>query len=108
MARSSCSCDKCWWATVLWGSQMDAVQIATLALGVSFFSMIISACAFLLELRRWFDEGVKLTMSVMAEAKTFGRGTADKNTYVSVTVTNRGDAPTTITHMIIYAYPNSV
>ena len=79
---------------------MDAVQIASWALAVSFLSMIIAACAFILQLRRWFDEGVKLSVLVMADAKKFGGGPVDNNTYVSVTVTNRGDAPTTLTHMV--------
>jgi hypothetical protein len=87
---------------------MDTVQIASWALAVSFLSMIVSACTFVLQLRRWFDEGVKLTISIMAEAKKFGVGTVDKNTYVSVTVTNRGDAPTTLTHLLVYTYPNKV
>jgi hypothetical protein len=69
---------------------------------------IVSACSFVLELRRWFDEGVKLSMLTMAEAKTFGGVTPDPNTYVAVTVTNRGDAPTTITHLVVYTYPNKV
>jgi hypothetical protein len=51
---------------------MDTAQIAVLALGVAFLSMIFSACSFVLQLRRWFDEGVKLSMLTTAEAKTFG------------------------------------
>jgi hypothetical protein len=87
---------------------MDATQIALWALGISFFSLIISACSFVLEFRRWFDEGVKLTLSVIPEAKMFGGPIPDENTYVSVTVTNRGDAPTTLTHLVVYAYPNTL
>jgi hypothetical protein len=87
---------------------MDAAQIALLALSVAFLSMIISACSFVLEVRRWFDEGVKLSISIIAEAKKFGEVPPDPNTYVSVAVTNRGDAPTTITHLVVFIYPNKV
>src|SRR5271166_1784269 len=59
-----------------------------------------------LELRRWFEEGVRLSMSVMADAKFFGGATRDENTYIAITVTNRGTAATTITHMVLYNYPN--
>lgn len=46
--------------------------MAEWALGVSIGSLCVSFAAFALQLRRWFDEGVKLSMSVMADAKFFG------------------------------------
>lgn len=87
---------------------MDATQIATWALGIAFFSLIVSACSFVLELRRWFDEGVKLSLSVIADAKLFMPGVKDDNTYLSVSVMNRGSAPTTITHLLFYNYNSGV
>ena len=45
-------------------------------------------------------------MSVMVDAKFFGGITEDKKTYLSITVTNRGSAATTLTHMVLYNYPN--
>src|SRR5262249_22035128 len=47
-------------------------------------------------------------MTIMSDAKLFGGVGQDDNTYVSVTVTNRGDAPTTITHMVVYGYSNKL
>jgi hypothetical protein len=76
------------------------------ALGVSIGSMCVSVAAFALQFRRWLDEGVKLSMSVMAEAKLFGDEPPDENTYLAITVTNRGTAATTITHMVLYNYPD--
>jgi hypothetical protein len=57
-----------------------------------------------LELRRWFDEGVKLSISVMPEAIIVGSGSEDDKTYIVTTVSNRGTAATTITHMMLYNY----
>jgi hypothetical protein len=83
-----------------------ATRIALWALYVSGGALFVSACVFALELRRWFDEGVKLSMSVMADAMLIGSGREDRNTYLSVSVTNRGSAPTSITHMVLYNYPS--
>jgi hypothetical protein len=83
-----------------------AAHISLWALYVSGGALFISACVFALELRRWFDEGVKLSMSVMSNAKLVGGIEEDKNTYLSVSVTNRGSAPTTITHMVLFNYPS--
>jgi hypothetical protein len=81
-----------------------AARIALWALYVSAGALFVSACVFTLELRRRFDEGVKLSMSIMADAVVVGGGREDRNTYLSAAVTNRGSAPTTITHMVLYNY----
>jgi hypothetical protein len=83
-----------------------AAQISLWALWVSGGALFISICVFALEIRRWLDEGVRLSMMVMANAKLFGGGQNDPNTYLSVIVTNRGSAPTTITHMVFFNYPS--
>lgn len=83
-----------------------AAHISLWALYVSAAALFVSACVFALELRRWFDEGVRLTMSVMVGAKIIGGLEVDKNKYLSVVVTNRGSAPTTVTHMVLFNYPN--
>jgi hypothetical protein len=83
-----------------------AARISLWALGISGGSFCVALCVFVLELRRWFDEGVRLSMSIIADAKLYGGDHQDENTYVAVTVTNRGDAATTITHMVLYDYPS--
>jgi hypothetical protein len=83
-----------------------AARVSEWALVVSGASLLFAACAFALELRRWFDEGVKLSMSVMPEAKLYGGDLPDDNTYLALTVTNRGTAATTITNMVLYNYPS--
>jgi hypothetical protein len=83
-----------------------AAQISLWALWVSAGALFVAACAFGLEVRRWFDEGVRLSLSVMPNAIIIGPHGRDRDKYLSVTVTNRGDAPTTITHMVLYNYPS--
>lgn len=85
----------------------SAIMItAEWALGVSISSLCVSFAAFALQVRRWLDEGVRLSMTVMADAQTFGSGVQDENTYLVITVTNRGSAATTLTHMVVYNYPD--
>jgi hypothetical protein len=83
-----------------------AARISLWALCVSGGSLFVAACVFTLEFRRWFDEGVKLSMNVMADAEFWGGVRQDANTYVAVNVTNRGSASTTITHMVLFNYPS--
>jgi hypothetical protein len=85
-----------------------AAQISFWALVVSSGALLVSALAFDLELRRWLDEGVRLTVSVMVGARILGGLERDENKYLNVTVTNRGSAPTTITHMVLYEYPSKL
>jgi hypothetical protein len=68
--------------------------------------LLVAAFAFGLEFRRWLDEGVRLSVSVIVGAKIIGGYERDDNKYLNVTVTNRGNAPTTITHMVLYNYPS--
>lgn len=83
-----------------------ALKISEWALGFSAGSLVVAACAFVLELRRWFDEGVRLSMSVMPDAVIVGGGKKDPDTYLHITVANRGTGATTITHMVLYNYPD--
>jgi hypothetical protein len=83
-----------------------AARISLWALCVSGGVLFISVCVFGLELRRWLNEGVRLSLTVITDARLISGSQEDKNTYVSLTVMNRGSAPTTITHMILYSYPS--
>src|SRR5690348_10077441 len=83
-----------------------AASVSHWALLVSGGSFAVSACALVLEVRRWLTEGVRLTLSIVAEAKLFGGPVKDDATYLVASVTNRGDAPTTITHMVLFNYPS--
>ncbi|GAA5266701.1 hypothetical protein ACOSOMT5_P3132 [Acidiphilium sp. MT5] len=83
-----------------------AARVSLWAFSVSALSLCVAFAAFVLELRRWFSEGVRLSMSVMSDAIFVGGGLEDKKKYIAITVRNRGDAATTITHMVLYNYPS--
>jgi hypothetical protein len=72
---------------------------------VAIYAAIIGTSAFFLNLKSWWDSGVKLRLSIMADGMTFGRGpTFDEKDLVVLTVTNRGDSPTVITHMVVFEF----
>ncbi len=57
-------------------------------------AIIMSAASLGLEVRRWFETGPRLSISLLADAETFPE--ADGKTYFLVTMSNRGDRATTI------------
>jgi hypothetical protein len=72
---------------------------------VSIYAAIIGTSAFFLNLKSWWDSGVKLSISIIADGVTIGAGPAfDERDLVLLTVTNRGDAPTVITNMVLLEF----
>ena len=69
--------------------------IATLAL-------VIAAGTFALQMKQWFDSGPKIHLSVMGDAVQFPDD--DGRPKLALTVTNRGNEPTQITHVIVFKY----
>lgn len=69
---------------------------------IAALALIVSSGAFFLEVRRWFESGANLHISLMADAIEMPAPPVDKPMLV-LSVTNRGDTPTTITHMICVA-----
>jgi len=63
-------------------------------------ALLLSGAALVLELRRWIEGKPNLSLSVMAEAKTFPDDDGRKK--LVMTVTNRGSLPTTITQMVAF------
>jgi hypothetical protein len=51
--------------------------------------------------KTWFDSGVKIRLGLMPEARTVGSGQLDETDLIILNVTNRGDAPTMVTHMVL-------
>jgi hypothetical protein len=85
----------------------SAAQIAMWALWVSGGSLLIAASAFALELRRRFGEGVRLALKVSPDMVFVGGGhETEGRIYLSLTVTNKGTASTTITNMVLFCYPS--
>jgi len=73
----------------------------TRSLGLN-LAAIVGTSAFLLNLKTWFDSGVKLNLNMMVDGMTIGAGPDfDETDLLILTVTNRGDAPTTITNMVV-------
>lgn len=84
-----------------------AAEIAKWALWASIGSLAIASAVFALQLHRWFAEGVLLTLHACPDNVFVGGGReTEGRIYLSLTVTNRGTASTTITNMILLSYPN--
>ena len=76
---------------------------------VAIYAAIIGTSAFVLNLKSWWDSGVKLRLSIMADGVIIGAGPQyDEPNLVILTVTNRGDAPTVITNMILFEFRSSL
>lgn len=83
-------------------------DVSISAVWIALFALVISAGSFFLEIRRWFESGVKLKLTYMADAIEIVKGgdSPDLNTrYIIFTVSNRGDTPTTLTHFELVYYP---
>ncbi len=66
------------------------------------YAALVATGALLLEVRRWFESGTRLSISYMLDAITIPRD-GDK-TYIVITVANRGETATTITNLGFQAY----
>ncbi|MGA0530780.1 hypothetical protein [Hansschlegelia sp. KR7-227] len=75
---------------------------------IAIYAAVVATGAAALEIRRWFESGPKLVVSVMADASMVGGGEIDRGRYLVATVTNRGDQPTTITHFGIVGFKNPI
>lgn len=70
---------------------------------VAVYAAVVATSALLLNLKAWFDSGVKLKLSLMPDGMTIGGGPDyDEENLIILTVTNRGDAPTMITTMVLF------
>jgi len=69
---------------------------------VAIYAAIIGTSAFLLNLKTWFDSGVKLKLRLVPDGMTIGGGDElDEKDLIILYVTNRGDAATMITNMVL-------
>ena len=71
---------------------------------ISVLALVVSTGVASLQVRSWLASGPRLRLHVMADALMFPHG--DNNPKLALFVTNRGDTPTTITHMVIFIYPS--
>ena len=75
---------------------------------IAIIALVMSAVSVALEVRRWFESGVKLklTYSIDRIHVVFGEGITEPNKrYISVDVSNRGGTPTTLTGLTFVYHP---
>jgi hypothetical protein len=73
---------------------------------VAVYAAVVATSVLLLNIKTWFDSGVKLRLGLMADGMVIGGDPRhEEEDLVVLTVTNRGDAPTTITHMVLFEMP---
>ncbi|MGQ4273412.1 hypothetical protein [Terrihabitans sp. B22-R8] len=72
---------------------------------VATYAAIVATAALLLELRRWIESGPRISISVAPNMTLLGtHGDPDQEGLLIVTAMNRGDTPTTVTHMAIMSF----
>jgi hypothetical protein len=70
------------------------------------YAAIVATAALALEIRRWFESGPRLRLSIISQARLYGGIVVDENDYLSVSVSNSGDRPTTVTNLCYHEIPN--
>lgn len=83
---------------------MTTNEIVTLV--IAGYAAVVSTFVFGWDIYKWLDSGPKVTVYASTGMKMMGNGVNDPKTYVSVTATNRGDRPTTITNLGFLYYAN--
>jgi hypothetical protein len=74
--------------------------------GTAIYAAIVATFALALEMRRWFESGPRLTITVAPEMVLINVPGTEGNTYLFATVTNRGNTPTTISGFHLFDYEN--
>jgi hypothetical protein len=70
---------------------------------VAIYAAIVSTTVAALQIQNYFRSGVRLKLSLMADGMTIGGDPSfDETDLVILTVTNRGDAPTTVENMVLF------
>ena len=70
---------------------------------VATYAAVVSTTVAALQIQSYFRSGVRLKLSLMADGMTIGGDRRfDEKDLVILTVTNRGDAPTTVENMILF------
>jgi hypothetical protein len=72
---------------------------------IAVYAAIVATGALALEVRRWFENKPRLSISASPNMKLYLRGETSDATYLTVTVSNRGQSTTTVTHFGLNAYP---
>jgi hypothetical protein len=70
---------------------------------ISVIALMVSSGGFALQARGWLASGPRLHLSVIADAVSFPAQVYPKPK-LALTVINRGDEPTVLTHMVAFVY----
>lgn len=73
-------------------------------IGTAIYAAVVATGALALEIRRWFESGPRLSVSVMPEMEAINMPGMEGKTYLVAQIANRGNAPTTITHFALRGY----
>jgi hypothetical protein len=73
---------------------------------VAVYAAIVATAALALEVRRWVETHPKLVISVMPRGTIVNAQGPSEEKYLFVTVLNRGNSPTTITHFELFEFKN--
>ncbi len=82
----------------------EATQLSTQV--VAWWGAIIATTVLLWDIYKWKKSGVDLRVRICPNMEMSGGYEPDENIYVLVVVVNRGDRPTTITHLTAYYFKN--
>ena len=80
---------------------MEASDIAAIATA---YASVVATAALALEIRRWFETGPRLKLTVIPRSRLVGGVTEDKNVYLTARITNTGNLPTTILNFALLEY----
>jgi hypothetical protein len=69
------------------------------------YAAFVGTAALALEVRRWVESGPKLSLGVSPNMVS---ADASEKRWVMVTVSNRGDQATTLTHLGVVGFPNTL
>lgn len=73
------------------------------------YAAIVATAAFVLNVRSWYEKGVRLNLSLMPNAIMFtGPGEDAEKNLLALTVINRGGATTTLTHLVVLRFENTL
>ncbi|WP_047508035.1 MULTISPECIES: hypothetical protein [unclassified Rhizobium] len=75
---------------------------------IAIYAAIVATGALSLEIRRWFESGPKISITANPGMSIIGAGGLEAEDLLVVKATNRGDAPTTITHLCLLEYSNTL
>ncbi|WP_417825083.1 hypothetical protein [Thalassospira lucentensis] len=85
------------------------IEVDWISASIALYAAIVATGALALEIRRWFEAGPKLNLSLMLTAQStadYDLPEDERRKFILVTVVNNGNASTTVTHIILHKYHN--